>query len=221
MWPMTDHPRRLGARPTRHAAAPEHLRRLVVRAGIHWTRAGVRQLQAAFNAAVAGQGTLVAVLGEPGIGKTSLCEQLATVSPQPLQLHAGGPLLRRGLAVAALSALHRGPAQLCARPRPGPQAAHYRHCRVPLRTQRLARPITRPITELTAPIPISMPAVSRHLKVLEHAALISRTRSGKWRASHLEAGLALGRKQSAHRDLSDGLRKRLGPPPFATPRQRL
>ena len=43
------------------------------------------------------------------------------------------------------------------------------------------------VTELTAPRPISMPAVSRHLKVLEHAALISRTRSGKWRASHLEA----------------------------------
>jgi DNA-binding transcriptional ArsR family regulator len=43
------------------------------------------------------------------------------------------------------------------------------------------------VTELTAPLPISMPAVSRHLKVLEHAALISRTRSGKWRASHLEA----------------------------------
>src|ERR1700736_2418519 len=43
------------------------------------------------------------------------------------------------------------------------------------------------VTELTAPFPISMPAVSRHLKVLEHAALISRTRSGKWRRSHLEA----------------------------------
>ena len=43
------------------------------------------------------------------------------------------------------------------------------------------------VTELTAPLPISMPAVSRHLKVLEQAALISRTRSGKWRASHLEA----------------------------------
>ena len=43
------------------------------------------------------------------------------------------------------------------------------------------------VTELTAPLPISMPAVSRHLKVLEHAALISRTQSGKWRASHLEA----------------------------------
>jgi|SRR6185437_649783 len=43
------------------------------------------------------------------------------------------------------------------------------------------------VTELTAPLPISMPAVSRHLKVLEQAALISRGRSGKWRASHLEA----------------------------------
>jgi DNA-binding transcriptional ArsR family regulator len=43
------------------------------------------------------------------------------------------------------------------------------------------------VTELTAPLPISMPAVSRHLKVLERAALISRTRSGKWRASRLEA----------------------------------
>jgi DNA-binding transcriptional ArsR family regulator len=42
------------------------------------------------------------------------------------------------------------------------------------------------VTELSAPLPMSMPAVSRHLKVLEHAALISRTRSGKWRASHLE-----------------------------------
>jgi DNA-binding transcriptional ArsR family regulator len=42
------------------------------------------------------------------------------------------------------------------------------------------------VTELTAPHPISMPAVSRHLKVLEGAALISRTRSGKVRASRLE-----------------------------------
>src|SRR5580704_1072228 len=42
------------------------------------------------------------------------------------------------------------------------------------------------VTELSAPFPMSMPAVSRHLKVLEEAALISRKRSGKWRASHLE-----------------------------------
>ncbi|TKK90365.1 winged helix-turn-helix transcriptional regulator [Herbidospora galbida] len=43
------------------------------------------------------------------------------------------------------------------------------------------------VTELTAPLSISMPAVSRHLKVLERAALISRTRSGKWRGSRLQA----------------------------------
>jgi DNA-binding transcriptional ArsR family regulator len=43
------------------------------------------------------------------------------------------------------------------------------------------------VTELTAPLPISMPAVSRHLKVLEHASLISRSRTGKWRACRLEA----------------------------------
>lgn len=43
------------------------------------------------------------------------------------------------------------------------------------------------VTALTEPLPMSMPAVSRHLKVLERAGLISRARSGKWRASHLEA----------------------------------
>jgi len=43
------------------------------------------------------------------------------------------------------------------------------------------------VTQLTAPLPISMPAVSRHLKVLEGAGLISRSREGKWQPSHLEA----------------------------------
>src|SRR4029450_3489260 len=43
------------------------------------------------------------------------------------------------------------------------------------------------VTELTAPLSISMPAVSRHLKVLQGAELISRRQSGKWRPSHLEA----------------------------------
>jgi DNA-binding transcriptional ArsR family regulator len=35
------------------------------------------------------------------------------------------------------------------------------------------------VTELTAPFSISMPAISRHLKVLERAGLISRSRSGQ------------------------------------------
>ena len=38
----------------------------------------VRQLHQAFDAAMSGQGALVMVVGEPGIGKTALCEQLAT-----------------------------------------------------------------------------------------------------------------------------------------------
>ena len=43
------------------------------------------------------------------------------------------------------------------------------------------------VTELAEPFPISLPAISRHLKVLERAGLISRTRSGQWRSSALEA----------------------------------
>ncbi len=44
------------------------------------------------------------------------------------------------------------------------------------------------VTELAEPFSISLPAISRHLKVLEHAGLISRSRSGQWRSSSLEAG---------------------------------
>jgi hypothetical protein len=40
--------------------------------------AELKQLQSAFDGAISGQGALMMVLGEPGIGKTALCEQLAT-----------------------------------------------------------------------------------------------------------------------------------------------
>lgn len=43
------------------------------------------------------------------------------------------------------------------------------------------------VGELAAPLPISLPAVSRHLKVLEGAGLISRDRDAQWRPSHLRA----------------------------------
>lgn len=43
------------------------------------------------------------------------------------------------------------------------------------------------VTELAEPFAISLPAISRHLKVLERAGLISRSRSGQWRSSTLEA----------------------------------
>ncbi len=41
------------------------------------------------------------------------------------------------------------------------------------------------VNELAEPFAISLPAVSRHLKVLERAGLITRTRSAQWRSSTL------------------------------------
>ncbi|MEP7086028.1 MAG: metalloregulator ArsR/SmtB family transcription factor [Gemmatimonadota bacterium] len=43
------------------------------------------------------------------------------------------------------------------------------------------------VNELAKPFAISLPAVSRHLKVLEHAGLISRGRDAQWRPAKLEA----------------------------------
>jgi DNA-binding transcriptional ArsR family regulator len=43
------------------------------------------------------------------------------------------------------------------------------------------------VTELAEPFSISLPAISRHLKVLEHAGLISRSRNGQWLSNTLEA----------------------------------
>ena len=43
------------------------------------------------------------------------------------------------------------------------------------------------VTELAEPFTISLPAISRHLKVLERAGLISRSRSGQWLSSTLDA----------------------------------
>ena len=43
------------------------------------------------------------------------------------------------------------------------------------------------VTELAAPFAMSMPAVSRHLKVLEHAGLITRAREAQWRPCRISA----------------------------------
>jgi DNA-binding transcriptional ArsR family regulator len=44
------------------------------------------------------------------------------------------------------------------------------------------------VTELAEPFEMSMPAVSKHLKVLERAGLIGRGREAQWRPCRLEAG---------------------------------
>jgi DNA-binding transcriptional ArsR family regulator len=52
--------------------------------------------------------------------------------------------------------------------------------------ERLARgPAT--VKELAEPFKISMPAISKHLKVLEHAGLIERGREAQWRPAQLQA----------------------------------
>ena len=43
------------------------------------------------------------------------------------------------------------------------------------------------VAELTRPFPMSQPAISKHLKVLERAGLISRGRDAQRRPCHLEA----------------------------------
>lgn len=43
------------------------------------------------------------------------------------------------------------------------------------------------VNELAAPFEMSLPAVSKHLKVLERAGLISRGRNAQWRPCRLEA----------------------------------
>ena len=44
------------------------------------------------------------------------------------------------------------------------------------------------VKELAAPFDISLPAVSKHLKVLERAGLISRGQDAQWRPCRLAAG---------------------------------
>jgi len=43
------------------------------------------------------------------------------------------------------------------------------------------------VNELAEPFPISLPAVSRHLKVLEQAGLIVRGREAQWRPTRMQA----------------------------------
>ena len=60
----------------------------------------------------------------------------------------------------------------------------------PTRRAILARLLSgeRSVSELAEPFDMSMPAVSKHLAVLERAGLIVRRREAQWRPSRLEAG---------------------------------
>jgi DNA-binding transcriptional ArsR family regulator len=44
------------------------------------------------------------------------------------------------------------------------------------------------VTELAAPFAMSLPAVSKHLKVLERAGLVARGREAQWRPCRIQGG---------------------------------
>jgi DNA-binding transcriptional ArsR family regulator len=44
------------------------------------------------------------------------------------------------------------------------------------------------VTELAAPFDMSLPAISKHLAVLERAGLVARSRDAQWRPCRLDAG---------------------------------
>lgn len=60
----------------------------------------------------------------------------------------------------------------------------------PTRRAILARLVTGEcsVTELAQPFAMSLPAVSKHLRVLEQAGLISRGREAQWRPCRIEGG---------------------------------
>jgi DNA-binding transcriptional ArsR family regulator len=60
----------------------------------------------------------------------------------------------------------------------------------PTRRAILARLVSgeRSVTELAEPFEMSMPAVSKHLRVLERAGLIARGREAQWRPCRIEPG---------------------------------
>jgi DNA-binding transcriptional ArsR family regulator len=61
------------------------------------------------------------------------------------------------------------------------------------------------VTELAAPFDMSLPGISKHLKVLERGGLISRGRDAQFRPCHLEVDMLDGALDwiSAHRKMWD------------------
>jgi len=72
---------------------------------------------------------------------------------------------------------------------PDPLSATFSALADPTRRAILARLVTgeASVTELAKPFEMSMPAISKHLKALERAGLITRSREAQWRPCRLEA----------------------------------
>jgi len=64
------------------------------------------------------------------------------------------------------------------------------------------------VTELAAHFSISLPGISRHLKVLERASLITRSQQGRWRRARRERGELLKKQAEKADQTEEGLAKR-------------
>jgi DNA-binding transcriptional ArsR family regulator len=73
---------------------------------------------------------------------------------------------------------------------PDPLSATFAALADPTRRAILARLTSggASVTELAEPFAMTLPAVSKHLKVLQRAGLIARGREAQWRPCRLEAG---------------------------------
>lgn len=78
---------------------------------------------------------------------------------------------------------------ICAMPAPDRLSSTFQALADPTRRAILSRLShgEASVTELAAPFSMSMPAISKHLKVLERAKLISRGKEAQWRPCKLEA----------------------------------
>jgi DNA-binding transcriptional ArsR family regulator len=68
------------------------------------------------------------------------------------------------------------------------------------------------VSELATPFAMSLPAVSKHLRVLEHAGLIAKGREAQWRPCRLQAApiRAVAEWAERYRDIWEGRLDRLG-----------
>jgi len=75
-------------------------------------------------------------------------------------------------------------------PTPDPLSTTFAALADPTRRAILARLVAGEcsVTELAQPFKMSMPAVSKHLRVLERARLIVRRRDAQWRRCRIDAG---------------------------------
>ena len=87
---------------------------------------------------------------------------------------------------------------------PDPLSATFAALADPTRRAILARLASgeTSVSKLAEPFDMSLPAISKHLKVLERAGLIGRGREAQWRPCRIEPDGAQGRRRAGSRNIA-------------------